>query len=85
MSRSPSRETFYKNKENDPTYKGENIDRNLIHGPIQQRNCTNFLCCLLLLGVFVGDIILSIAAFVDGDPHRLAVPIDSNSRIFYIL
>ncbi|EGR33974.1 solute carrier family 44 protein member 2, putative [Ichthyophthirius multifiliis] len=73
----------YKYKENDPQYIGEkqNLDRNLIHGPKQNRMPTNCLCAIIYIAFLSGIIVAAIFAFKEGSPYKYSYPSDSDGNI----
>ncbi|XP_052093793.1 choline transporter-like protein 2 isoform X2 [Mytilus californianus] len=50
-------------------------------GPIENRSCTDIICCLLFLVFIFGLIAVSILGFVWGNPNRLLHPTDSSGLI----
>ncbi|VDI21944.1 Hypothetical predicted protein, partial [Mytilus galloprovincialis] len=50
-------------------------------GPIENRSCTDIICCLLFLVFILGLIAVSILGFVWGNPNRLLHPTDSSGLI----
>ncbi|XP_020916237.1 choline transporter-like protein 4 isoform X2 [Exaiptasia diaphana] len=59
-----------KKRSHDPEFKG----------PIEDRSCTDIICCLLFVGYIVGMVIVGIVAFVEGDLNRLLLPTDSQGK-----
>jgi hypothetical protein len=53
----------YKYKENDPEYRGRDIDENLRNGIIEDRSCTDILFCLIFVGMWVAIVILASYAY----------------------
>ncbi|XP_037682830.1 choline transporter-like protein 5 isoform X3 [Choloepus didactylus] len=49
-------------------------------GPVTKRYCTDVLCCLIFILLIIGYIFLGLAAWVNGDPRRLAFPTDSQGH-----
>ncbi|XP_076976712.1 choline transporter-like protein 5 isoform X2 [Tamandua tetradactyla] len=49
-------------------------------GPVANRYCTDVLCCLIFILFIIGYILLGLAAWVHGDPRRLAFPTDSEGH-----
>ncbi|XP_058514149.1 choline transporter-like protein 5 isoform X7 [Ochotona princeps] len=49
-------------------------------GPIAERNCTDVLCCMVFILFVLGYILLGLAAWVHGDPRRVAYPTDSEGH-----
>lgn len=52
----------------------------LKNGPLEERGCTDILCCLLFIiamGVFAG---IAIFGFTKGSPKNLGVPFDPDSK-----
>ncbi|KAM4675347.1 choline transporter-like protein 2 isoform 3-T3 [Discoglossus pictus] len=54
-------------KKYDPNFKG----------PIQNRGCTDILCCILIVIGIVGYVIVGIVAWTYGDPRKVIYPTDS--------
>lgn len=50
-------------------------------GPIENRSCTDVICCLLFLIFICGLIVVSILGFVWGNPNRLLYPTDSSGLV----
>ena len=46
----------------------------LNHGPIQQRDCTDFLWVFIFAGLLFGMGVSSIVAFKKGNPARITYP-----------
>ena len=53
----------YKYPENDPNYKGKQLDQNLRYGMIQNRGCTDCICLIIFIAMWVGFVINSIIGF----------------------
>ncbi|XP_050389089.1 choline transporter-like protein 2 [Patella vulgata] len=51
------------------------------NGPIQNRSCTDIICCIIFIIFIIGMIACSIFAYSRGDPYRLIHPTDSQGRI----
>ncbi|KAK3768429.1 hypothetical protein RRG08_053421 [Elysia crispata] len=51
------------------------------HGPIRNRSCTDIICCVLFAACLLGTAVISIVAYVHGDPYRLVYPTDSHGNI----
>ena len=47
---------------------------------MDNRHCTDSLCCIVFVVFIVGLIGLSGYAFTSGDPHRLMTPFDSDGN-----
>ena len=63
---------------NNQEYKGENLNPNIVHGPVHPRGCHDIFC-ILLYGLFwFGLILIAGVALKSGDPKRLASPFDPN-------
>lgn len=52
------------------------------NGPIKDRSCTDVICLLLFIVFLLGWGVVSVYAFVNGNPKQLIYP--SNSRGLYI-
>jgi hypothetical protein len=72
----------FKYKECDPQYKGERINRDLVYGPIpnKDRGCTNLLCVIFFIAFWVGAIALSGVGFEKGNLYRLGYPYDTDGK-----
>uniref|UniRef100_A0A3P8W7Q4 Choline transporter-like protein n=1 Tax=Cynoglossus semilaevis TaxID=244447 RepID=A0A3P8W7Q4_CYNSE len=46
-------------------------------GPIQNRSCTDAVCCMIFVIVILGYIALGTVAWVHGDPRKVVYPTDS--------
>uniref|UniRef100_A0A8C6DHF3 Choline transporter-like protein n=1 Tax=Moschus moschiferus TaxID=68415 RepID=A0A8C6DHF3_MOSMO len=46
-------------------------------GPVVNRSCTDVLCCMIFILFIMAYILLGLAAWVNGDPRRVAYPTDS--------
>lgn len=57
-------------KKYDPSFKG----------PIQNRGCTDILCCFLFILFIVGYLIVGIVAWSQGDPRKAIYPTDSKGQ-----
>ena len=48
------RNNNYKNADySDPNYEGEPTDERLADGPLEERHCTDVLCCLIFIAFWV--------------------------------
>uniref|UniRef100_A0A3Q1FRG6 Choline transporter-like protein n=1 Tax=Acanthochromis polyacanthus TaxID=80966 RepID=A0A3Q1FRG6_9TELE len=54
----------------DPTFKG----------PIQNRGCTDIVCCILFIVAILGYIAVGILAWSQGDPRKVIYPTDSRGQ-----
>ncbi|XP_041633684.1 choline transporter-like protein 2 isoform X3 [Cheilinus undulatus] len=54
----------------DPTFKG----------PIQNRGCTDIVCCILFIIAILGYIAVGILAWSQGDPRKVIYPTDSQGQ-----
>uniref|UniRef100_A0A8C4H5J2 Choline transporter-like protein n=1 Tax=Dicentrarchus labrax TaxID=13489 RepID=A0A8C4H5J2_DICLA len=54
----------------DPTFKG----------PIQNRGCTDIVCCILFILAILGYIAVGILAWSQGDPRKVIYPTDSRGQ-----
>ena len=50
-------------------------------GPIENRSCTDVICCLVFLVFILGLVAVSVLGFVWGNPSRLLYPTDSSGLI----
>ncbi|XP_059416918.1 choline transporter-like protein 2 isoform X2 [Carassius carassius] len=46
-------------------------------GPIQNRGCTDIICCILFIVAIVGYVAVGILAWTHGDPRKVIYPTDS--------
>ncbi|XP_023195864.1 choline transporter-like protein 5 isoform X1 [Xiphophorus maculatus] len=62
-------------------YHGEPIkfDPNF-RGPVQNRKCTDVVCCIIFLIVILGYIALGTVAWFHGDPRKIISPTDSQGQ-----
>ncbi|XP_071948310.1 choline transporter-like protein 2 isoform X2 [Antedon mediterranea] len=51
------------------------------HGPIDNRSCTDVICCLLFLAFIVGMFVVGGYAWMNGDPRKLVYPTDYKGQI----
>ncbi len=63
--------------------KGQEVDSNLANGPVENRGCTDILCCLLFIAGVAAFIGIAIDGFRKGQPSKLAVPYDSSGKFFF--
>jgi hypothetical protein len=47
---------------------GEPPSQDLVNGPLEERNCTDILCCLLFIAGFIGMIAVGSIGFAKGKP-----------------
>ena len=59
-------------------FKGLSINESPVEKP---RRCTDILCCILFLVVFVGMLAASIYGYIAGAPWKLIAPVDSDLKI----
>ncbi|XP_062892175.1 choline transporter-like protein 2 isoform X3 [Mobula hypostoma] len=57
-------------KKFDPTFKG----------PIENRSCTDVICCLIFIAAIIGYVIVGIVAWTHGDPRKVIYPTDSRGE-----
>lgn len=57
-------------------YAGEPMPAELINGPVENRKCTDFLCCIIFFVFLVTWGICGYAGFVEGNPKLLTYPFD---------
>ncbi|XP_032241921.2 choline transporter-like protein 4 isoform X2 [Nematostella vectensis] len=60
-----------KKRSHDPEFKG----------PIEDRSCTDIICCLIFVAYIVGMVVVGIVAFAEGDINRLLLPTDSQGKV----
>lgn len=53
-----------------------NLDPALENGPMNDRGCTDILCCLMFILLTGLTVYITATAFSKGDPWRLAQPYD---------
>lgn len=68
------------NKYLDPNYKGEPLDNKLADGPVENRGCTDCLCCLIFTAFIGAWFAIGFYGFANGDPLLLTYPFDSNGN-----
>ncbi|XP_012720290.2 choline transporter-like protein 5-A [Fundulus heteroclitus] len=63
------------------SYHGEPIkfDPNF-RGPVQNRSCTDVVCCIIFVIVILGYIALGTVAWIHGDPRKIVYPTDSQGQ-----
>ncbi|XP_063114265.1 choline transporter-like protein 5 isoform X2 [Cavia porcellus] len=68
-------------KRRPPSAQGEprTYDSNF-KGPVTNRNCTDFVCCVIFLVFIMGYILLGLMAWAYGDPRRLTFATDSQGH-----
>uniref|UniRef100_A0A4W4GLT2 Choline transporter-like protein n=1 Tax=Electrophorus electricus TaxID=8005 RepID=A0A4W4GLT2_ELEEL len=49
-------------------------------GPIQNRSCTDIICCILFILAILSYIVLGILAWSQGDPRKVIYPTDSSGQ-----
>jgi solute carrier family 44 (choline transporter-like protein), member 2/4/5 len=64
------------NKHLDPNYKGEELPDELENGPIENRKCTDVLCCLIFIGFIIAWLVCGFYGFANGNPALLTYPYD---------
>ncbi|XP_055898138.1 choline transporter-like protein 2 isoform X2 [Biomphalaria glabrata] len=50
-------------------------------GPINNRSCTDIICCIIFIIFLMGMAVVSIVGYARGDPIRLIYPTDSHGNI----
>lgn len=70
----------YTNKYLDPDYKGEKLPEELNNGPLENRRCTDCLCCIVFTAFVIAWVAVGIVGFSEGDPTLLTYPIDSSGN-----
>lgn len=68
------------NKRLDPDYKGEQIPDEILNGPVENRKCTDVLCCLFFIAFIIAWLICGFYGFSNGDPMILTYPYDSDDN-----
>ena len=59
-----------------PDYKGEELPDDLADGPLENRRCTDILCCLIFLAFLIAWVICGFYGFSNGNPALLTHPFD---------
>lgn len=49
-------------------------------GPVQNRSCTDVVCCVIFVVVILGYIALGTVAWIHGDPRKVVYPTDSHGQ-----
>ncbi|XP_005747553.1 choline transporter-like protein 5-B isoform X2 [Pundamilia nyererei] len=49
-------------------------------GPVQNRSCTDVVCCVIFVIVILGYIALGTVAWIHGDPRKVVYPTDSRGQ-----
>jgi hypothetical protein len=78
------KEKQYAYREQDPTYMGEPLDRELAEGPREHRKFRDCLCLIIYALFWAALIIVASYAFTHGNPQLLAAPFDSTGNALYI-
>ena len=68
------------NKYMDKDYKGDKSSNLLKRGPLEERSCTDIICCVIFLLFIIGLLVISIIGFKKGDPLLLATPFDPDGN-----
>ena len=55
----------------DPNYEGEPTSAKLAKGPVDDRHCTDILCCLIFCGFSVFLVTVAMKGMADGKPEKL--------------
>lgn len=76
MGKDESKVPDYKN----PDYKGEEMPEELANGPVENRKCTDILCCLIFLAFIIAWFICGFYGFSHGNPALLTHPYDSDDN-----
>ncbi|CAD8075354.1 unnamed protein product [Paramecium sonneborni] len=66
--------------EQNPDYKGNDLDKRLEQGPIEDRGCTDCIWCILYLIMWGCLIAIGVIALSNGDPESLFQPYDSQGQ-----
>ena len=64
-----------------PEHKVE-IDPKVNNGPIEERKCQDFLCCLLFIFNIAAIVAMAIYGFSKGSPSKMAAPYDGDGTFF---
>jgi choline transporter-like protein 2/4/5 len=56
------------------------VDPALDNGPMQDRGCTDIICCILFVAFLIAFIVIFIYGVSQGQPARLLTPFDENSN-----
>ena len=64
----------------DPDFKGEPLDDRLANGPLENRRCTDCLCCLIFVAFVICWIGAGLYGYSRGDPKLLTYPFDSDGN-----
>ncbi|XP_041482153.1 choline transporter-like protein 2 isoform X1 [Lytechinus variegatus] len=51
------------------------------HGPIENRSCTDVICCILFIAAVGGMLAVGVLGWMNGDPMRLIHPTDSLGQV----
>ena len=70
----------YKYPENNPEYKGNDLDHELATGPLENRSCQDCLFLIIFIALWAGLVAIAGVAFKSGEPARLASPYDSDGE-----
>eukprot|EP01016_Furgasonia_blochmanni_P055586 TRINITY_DN9332_c0_g1_i2.p1 TRINITY_DN9332_c0_g1~~TRINITY_DN9332_c0_g1_i2.p1 ORF type:complete len:660 (-),score=111.00 TRINITY_DN9332_c0_g1_i2:60-2039(-) len=61
-------------------YKGEPSDQILRNGPVQERSCTDAICCVLFVAFIGAMCYVAAVGYNKGDPQKLATPFDPDRK-----
>ena len=64
----------------DPTYEGEKTDEKYKEGPVEDRHCTDILCCILFIGFCVGMVYIAMDGLSNGKTKYLGAVYDGDGK-----
>lgn len=67
-------------KKNDSEDKGEELPDELANGPVENRRCTDILCCLIFIAFIIAWVVCGFYGFSNGNPYLLTYPFDCDDN-----
>ncbi len=64
----------------DPNYKGESVNPKLENGPIEERGCTDIICCCVFLIFVAGLFVVLSTGLASGHPEYLLAVYDATGK-----
>jgi len=66
-------------------YMGEPVDDTLANGPMENRSCTDVLCCLFFIAFLGGMIAIAGYSISKGDPNLIGRGYDQDGKRFFLI
>ncbi len=71
----------YKGKDlKDPNYKGEPVNPKLENGPVEERSCTDMICCCSFIIFVCGLFVVLSNGLANGNPEYLLAVYDATGK-----